>query len=527
MYTEILARFCERLGVLPGDTTDAEAPDTYHLVVALSPDALSGISAQDLADLTHGFGDALSLVVGVPSAPPLVEIRNGNPCQDSELMLRNARRWAGSGLWLDVSIDKEKLIDQCELDRATYFGLLFLFRENFLRLLKKPLTTLDSVLFESGTKPTVVFISNSSSSYVGPFLRIVGLGSMAQPGPVPSPKAEMTLEERVVKYRAAAADSLSWSDFSLAHITPSHFLCQRGGAVDATLEEILCTHLWELCVLFTANRSSYSGGCWQSTYASSDRTAHVVIGDQRVEIPDRDTLLPRFAVWPYAGSDTDRLTMLQNVIARELETQDPKQNARQLANGLRHLLGEAQWHYRVFLDGKIDKHFEGAQKVEDYVAQAAKSVSESVDAITKGLADTLLATIGYLVLTFLASAMKGDLTPQVFSISAYIYASYVLLIQGVYRVGSIVHSYTLLDHESSERLKRYSQILGKERVQSLAQSLEGRRKQFKWWTIATVILFLALVIVVVWLGAVSPPYLNTLSSTASRPIPTIVPTSVP
>lgn len=82
MYTEILARFCERLGVLPGDTTDAEAPDTYHLVVALSPDALSGISAQDLADLTHGFGDALSLVVGVPSAPPLVEIRNGNPCQD-------------------------------------------------------------------------------------------------------------------------------------------------------------------------------------------------------------------------------------------------------------------------------------------------------------------------------------------------------------------------------------------------------------------------------------------------------------
>jgi hypothetical protein len=248
-----------------------------------------------------------------------------------------------------------------------------------------------------------------------------------------------------------------------------------------------------------------------------------------VTVPDGDSLLPRLALWPYGGRETDRLSIFQNVVARELESDDPKEDYRRFAHQLRHLLYEARWHHRVFLDGQIDKHFEQVQKAVGYVTEVAKEVSQALDSVTKTLTDALLATIGVIVLTLLASLVKNETQGIIFKIGMRAYAIYLLLFQGFYRMGSIGHSYFLLRRETDERLATYARRLGKERTDAVAFPLTRRKDQFLFWFWLTIIVYLAIIVLIWGLGDSLPPYLTQLGvlSPTATPAPMSPPTATP
>jgi hypothetical protein len=520
MKARTLIRFCQKIGIQAEVAKEAEALGEYHLVADVPVGSLKRISVADLEDLIREFHDALSLLIGISDGPPLLEIREGKADIDLAQALRHiARRDDTLKLRFDLSLNKAAIMGQHGLPDDQCHALFYLFEENLARFLRSPLPRLDDLLFVARYKPTVIVVSDATLHYAGPFLTIVDEDSVAHVGAKRSP-FDPKLRSRVDKYHTTAFDSLSWLGFQLKHLTPLHFLCQRidGGTDD--LDSILADHSLHLCILYTANRSSYDDGHLQASYASSERTTTLTL-EAGVTVPNGDNLLPRLALWPYSGRETDRLTIFQNVVARELESDDPKENYHRFARQLRHLLYEARWHHRVFLDGQIDQHFEQVQKVIGYVAEVAKEVSQALESVTKTLTDALLATVGVIVLTLLASLIKNETQGIIFKMGMRAYAIYLLLFQGFYRMGSIGHSYVLLRRETDERLATYARRLGKERVEALASPLARRKGQFLVWFWLTIVVYVVIITLIWTLGDSLPRYLTQLGvvSPTATPMP--------
>jgi hypothetical protein len=303
-----------------------------------------------------------------------------------------------------------------------------------------------------------------------------------------------------------------------------HFLCRQKIPDQGPLDSNLTDHLLHLILLFTANRSSYEQDRFQAAYYSPERTAPLNL--ERGLYPRDPGLLTRLALWPYSGpEDADRLNIFQNVLARELGSDNPTENYNIFVQHLRHLFEEIRWHHRVFVDNRIDEHFQQVKEVTEYVATVTKDVSETIDTVTKNFTDTLLATVGVIILTFLASLVEEKTEGFLFKVGMWGYAVYLLLFQIGYRMGSILHSYRLLEAETNNRLDVYTRILGKKKLSPLLEPLTDRRSQFEWWFWGTVVMYLIVVVAIWMLGSYLPSYLTQqgIVSPIATPTATVVP----
>jgi hypothetical protein len=497
MKAEMLIRFCGKLGISEVETRQHESLASYDLIRDVPPGELGSLSSADLGALCDAFGPALFLSIGIPDAPPLLDVVEGKPALPLSEALADVARWSDTqALRLTLRIDKRSLLAAHGLPTDKEYGLYYLFEEGLLRLLRARVDRLDELLFADRYRPTLVIISEGQLRFEGVLLRIVGEDSVTSRGAISS-----GIRARIDKYHATAEDHLSWIGFRLLHITPLHLLCSGPRATDDTIGPILNDHVLTLCVLYTANRSSVSTRGFQASYASSERARTLTLEQNNGSVDAQ--LLPRLAVWPYGGGETDRLTILQNVVARELGSDDPRENAKLFTHRLEHLLDEARWHHRVFLDRRIGEHFEQVQKVIDYVRQVAGEISEGVHMMTKALADAFLGAIGVVIITLLASFLEGDNGQGMFVVVARVYAGY-LAVQGLYRIGSLYHSFRLLRKDSREQVAAYAERLGRDRVSKLTLPIARREAQFRWWGIATVLLYVMLIVVIWNSGALLP-----------------------
>ena len=113
-------------------------------------------------------------------------------------------------------------------------------------------------------------MSDAEIYHSGPLLTIIGEKNTPEtyaPPTVLDPSAA----RRIVRYRAVAPDNLSWIGFRFEHLTPLHFTCRRLTGGDGVLDPILCTNLLHLCLLYTANRSSYDDGAFRASFSSPTR----------------------------------------------------------------------------------------------------------------------------------------------------------------------------------------------------------------------------------------------------------------
>jgi hypothetical protein len=314
------------------------------------------------------------------------------------------------------------------------------------------------------------------------------------------------LQEQITHYRNAAAEYPTLVGQQLLYLTPLHFLGQWR-AKDGELEQLIAQHLLNICILYTANRSTFDGKqrALESVYNSTDRTATLSL-KEKPTTQISTTSLEALAKWLYSGQGTDQRTVLQNIIARQLYDDNPQTSYNSFITRAPQLLEDAKWQYQVFLDGKITKHFEELQKVIGYVTEMNKKISEGIDSVTKSLTDALLATVGVFVLTVLAALVKKETSIAIFSISMQIYAVY-LLFYALYRMGSTGHSYWLLSKEASAQLNRYQVALRVDELTDLSSPLKKRRIQFHIWFWLTVALYLGMAGAIWWVGNRGPQFL--------------------
>jgi hypothetical protein len=524
MRAAVLQGFCEKIISDPEQNKGVETLDEWLWAKNISASQVKASFLADYENLVNNFAESLNLSVNHASGINLLQIVEGNPNGSlSDSVARINSQSNAAELNVEISINKNKLLEiigGVTVAQAKYY----LFKENLLQIINKPLLQLDALLFASQSTPRLIIISEDCPAFDGDLLNIVTETNY----PAFNQSKLLLNADKLARLERFYGDSLSkpsWMGFDFTNLTPLHFFGKWQGTDSENLAKITNAQLQKLCVLFTANRCNLTAeNSFQAIYANSDRVVYLELSDSATVKSDKT--LKEIVEWISEGNHKDKLTVFQNVTARLLNNSTPAKNYESLADSLPKIFEEAEWNYKLFVDGKITKHFEEVQKFSSSVADTAKKVAENIDTVNKGITDALLATIGVLIATVLAALVKNEATSEIFSISFTAYAIY-LLVYALYRMGSIGHSYYLLSTEANEQKTLYTNTIGAEKVKELTKPIKRRRIQFHIWFWVTVLIYVILA-VGIWLAATRlPAYLinNQIIKPKATPTPTPSPES--
>ena len=491
MYTEELLTLCSLLkvdrGVPDDQLREVETRDRYTLDISPSRADLLALTAAHCQSLLDTFQSAMTLRIGNSTVPTL-ELSRGQIPADLDQQLERVKTYSTT-LALSLTIEKQPLVERLLPARKDVTGHFFFFTPRLLSVLRRPLQRIEEELFPAD-KPSVVVLGDADIFYTGQILNIVGEKRLT-PEMAFSPLSP-SLQTRLDDYRQIAAEELSWVGFSLSRITPLHFIYTPHGTRDTAVSNVLDLILLHLSVLYSANRTSMNDNTYSATYSSSERT--VTLPLRQDDRPPARRYLTLFALWFYESSGgSDRLTILQTVIARELTSLQEVASMNDFTTQLAHLLSEARWNYRTFIEKQIDQYFVQLRGARDYVAETLKKVADAVDTVTKGLTEVLLAAIGVLIAALLAALAKPQEEGRIVSTIMGLYAAY-LVVQAILRLGSVLHSTILLRNETNARLRALTPALGTSNIEKVAQPLKPRWRQFYIWLGISTLLFLGLAI---------------------------------
>lgn len=477
--TAALRQFLEAIGrrdgfIPPAADAMRETYDMYRLDAALTPAQLGALTAAHCLALHEVFGAALELrvtgqfgsiairgdrLLTTPDGsadPEGIVLTAATGSAANAAIAAALAEMADDDAALDLALDKGLLAADLARERGwvNQAHVVYYFSLDALVALidAEGLPTLDRLFFAAEARPTVVVVGEGNTLlYRGDLLAITAEARLSNLGSLEhlirlSPDA-MLLE----KYRHAGRDHLALNA-PLRHLTPAHLICtpEEGGI--GALTGALRRGLFHLAVLYTANRATQSESAregvpnslrYVASYHERRQTARLALrANDEITLPD--AVLADFALWPFGGEgrSDDRLAMLQRTLAQALPgTAD--ENTVALLAALPILLAETKAQYEVFIDDQLDEYAKQRQGVADYAAEVAKKIADSVEAVTKGLVDTSLATIAAVAAVVLAAVTNDKLRGTAFSAILWIYAAYVY-VQALYRLLSATHSAILL-----------------------------------------------------------------------------------
>ena len=523
-YAETLLKFCEKIKIEESQIKNAESIIDYHLAVDSNVMALRSISKQELDHLLEIFGQSLSLKIG--DAPTLFEINYGKTDYSFENALKTISKLSETlTIRIEIRINKSIILDQLKENKRGQHRVFYIFYNNLSKFLNSSLISLDTNLFKNPCQKVVIVVSDSDIYCNGPFLTIINIVRYISDEYylVHSDKKWL---EWTNKYHKVSFYNLNWIGFELKNITPIHFYCRRINGMADSIDLILINQMLNSCIIYTANRTSRDNGFFHASFSSSERSVMLEFKLQSIildfqfdseKYTHEQNLLLRLALWPFGDKGTDRLVIFQNVIAREFgeDSDNKNNNYDKFIKLLPGLLDQAKWHHRIFMDTQIEHHFNEIKELSQYISEVTKDVSNTFDSMTKGLTDSLMATIAVIIAALLISLAKSDANFILFKNILQLYAIYLLLFQGFYRMGSIWHSYVLLKKETEDKLESYIPIFGNKRIDALSVPFAKRRDQFVNWFIITSILYISVFVIIWILSRELPKYLLSMTNATS------------
>lgn len=479
------------------EVDEVERLDLFRVTSQVSNEVVEQIDRDLLDDLCDTFGESITVDLGYDTDPSLIQ--DGDLYKDYEIVL-SKNLSSDTSTDIRVKIDKDRLASHLGLESDNYRTVIYLFSDRALNALDE-LSSFEEKLFPDQYKSTLLIVFGSNASHVGPLLNVADLDTISHVEPEIESPSRRTIS-RIDQYRERVGTELNWTGFDLDVITPLHFMCRstadRPEPVDIRLETCIRRMLFHSTLLYTADRTEFRDSALAVTFAGSEGTAEVHLGPDLDGLNDSD--LVRFARWPYMSMADDRLNVLRTVMVRELRGRG-KRNYETLSTKLRKVLEEARWHYRLFINERVEDHFRQIKEVSDYISSTTRRINDWVESMTSNLVNTLLATLGLVLVTILGSVFKQENPPtNLIKIGLMVYALYIFALPGLYRMGNTLHSYILLTYEVSDRKDEFIARLGSEKVTDKMDSIRLRKFQFWIWFVATFILYFFTSLSLLWLS---------------------------
>lgn len=479
------------------DITEIERLDLFRLKAEVSNGVLNQINNDILGDLCNTFGESITVNIGHKTKPSILE--GGEVYEDHEDVLKkcidNERDTK-----IQIEVSKDRLASCLGVNSDHYRTVIYLFVDRALKAINE-LSSFEENIFPDQHRPALFIIFESNASHIGPLLNIADFHTIPYVKPEVE-KLSRRMRSRIDQYRDRLGTGLNWTGFDLDVVTPLHFMCRpttdSTGPMDSELESVFRRMLFHSSLLYTADRTEFRDDAFAATFAGSEGTAEVHLGPELDDLSDGD--LVRFARWPYMSMADDRLNVLRTVMVRELRGRAGS-NYEYLTAHLRKILEEARWHYRLFINRKIEDHFSQVKEVSDYISNTTRRINNWVESMTSNLVNTLLATLGLVLITLLGSLFKqDDPSTNLVEIGLIVYAIYILALPGLYKMSNVLHSYSLLIGELGDRREEFIARLGFDKVTEKMSSIRLRKRQFWIWFGITSFLYVAISIALFWLS---------------------------
>lgn len=158
------------------------------------------------------------------------------------------------------------------------------------------------------------------------------------------------------------------------------------------------------------------------------------------------------------------------------------------------ILKDLRWDWKSFIDGKMDEYTGGVKDLEEDLAKTILAFADQVSTMIKGLSDTMLAAVGVVLGTFIASLFGDKFKPELFKLGMVLYAIYVLIFPLLFNMINQWQSFSSLEQGFHDRKDRFKGRLSSERVESIVKDRVKRAKdRFKIWYAITVITYLIVI----------------------------------
>jgi hypothetical protein len=423
-----LLAFGDALGI--NQAVWAEREELEQLIYSdegFSRDAAAGLTMNQIDPLLSNYGDALTcrFLLGdrvvLQIAPGLDE----SALEEFRRVTRHT-----PAVIFELLLDKTHLLGRWLGKFPACRPFLYLFPEALEQFLGNQLGDLEKPLW--GTDPgckIILLVPRREIWLDGPFLAVVGgKGIEEYHTVVPSAPPDAS---RVQAMYQACRDNLKWQESWLNHLTPLHLKLDGASQPGDRIASALQVHLVNSIVLYSADRTVGSDGNWRATYAGAKKSVGLTLGDPQTPLPEGTPSsvqnLLRTLEWAYDPRwTTDRLSMVQSAVADALHAAEPPVRYRLLLHNAANIYDGLQWHWKAFIEDKVDAYMAQVRALEDYVASTVQAFADQISAMIKSLSDTVLAAVGALLGSFIAAFFKDKFNPTVFRIGMLVYAFYVL-----------------------------------------------------------------------------------------------------
>lgn len=451
------------------------------------------------------YGDALTFQLLLGGLPVLKV--NGQLNQARLAQFQHSVKQAPH-LILDLKLDKRRLLQLWGAAPPYACLKLFLFSDALFRALNVSLLELENDLLREadGGDKMIILAPECDIALNGDYLSVLGGAAMAKwqtffPATAPN-------RERVKFVYDEALKSLKWVYFSLKHLTPLQLEVKGTAHRDEKVAQAIYAQLIALCLVYTADQTIMTDKGWRSTYAAGSDVSELTVGNaETLAAVDGDfdlwaasQNLGAIFEWAYSGERgaSDRLSIMQGVIARALPGKEPLPNYQELLRQAGHLKEKIKWGWAAFIEDKLNVYFTQVRGVEEAVDTTVESFNDQVHALVKALTDNTLAAVGVIVGSFIAAIFADKFNATIFRLGVLSYAAYLLIFPGVLGLYFTWQRYRHAVAAFGKRNKEFKKRLFPEEVKTIVgTTVQDRERWFKKWFFAVTIIHIIMVALLV------------------------------
>jgi len=471
----------------------------------LASDRVRNLTLATVKSLTGAYGDALTCHFMLGDMPLLAL---SSATDQAALDQFRTDLGASPTVHLELRIDKSRLFESWFGSAPRCQTFLYFFSAVFGELLTNRLERIEELLWKSNTTgKTIVIIPGRDIRLDGKLLAVVG-GKYTAYWRKVLPEAAPDTDASQEMYQACRKH-LKWQEQFVKRMTPLHLQASGDSLPSDTIANALAAQRLNLVLLYTADRTATDNrGQMIATFEGAGQTVKVPFLDP-TELLSEESIrsgagLQPLIEWIYEPHwVADRLALTQLGLAQSLGAIDDCERAKKLLAETDNTLGNLQWHWKAFIDNKLDAYDAQVRALADYVGDTVKSFAEQIGEMIKGLSDTMLAAIAAVLGSFVAAVFGDKFNPTVFAIGVICYAAYVAAFPLAYNMSNQWERYKLLLEQFQQRRKRFEEVLPTEKVKDTiaghVASSEDRFKRWFWLTIVAYLVVIALSLASAWI----------------------------
>ena len=427
----------------------------------------------------------------------------------------------------EFRLDKTRLVERWTGGMSDYRPFLYLFPEALESFLTSDLSRLESLLWgsERETHKVVLLVPDREIRLNGAYLAVLGGKQIGHWHEVVSQPSRDADELR--NMYETCQKNLNWQVPWLEHLTPLHLKVDGQIPRDDPIAKALLIHQVNSIILYTADRTG--GGIDKpmfATYAGANHNVRLTLGNPSDPIEEKVLAgvsdLMEMLEWAYNPEwSSDRLPLVQISVAQALHAASPADRYQLLTHNAPNIFDGLKWHWKAFIEGKVDAYMSQVQALEDYVADTVQSFADQITAMIKSLSDTMLAAVGVLIGSFIAALFSGTFNPAIFAIGMVVYTFYVLIFPLCYNMYHQWEQYQALRDNFEKRQLRFEAQLYMEKVDAIVGTqITDSQRRFKRWFRATLAAYMGVIILAIVAAWWVPRFMESATlSVVSAPAP--------